>query len=285
MLAGARVSGHRRRRGSLTRGAKKCASRRAFSTSIRRRRCGPWARQTSPRRRAAGAVAGRDLSRSALAFRDAARAAGEFVRNAGLIAVVLWGAAALVEKVPLCALSAVIAHAAVKVAGVGDVGAAQERRRLGPGRDFGKGRAFVGTLVLGATHEAAPWRSRRRFYSCGRDRGGAEMTVPRGRAGGRPRRRVAVVAGLVSLDEEARSSLVVRVEAFVDVNLCGAPVSSRVRVRILFAAAGSAARRRALRVVHLLHRCDRALGARGNDAVVEAPGRPLLRRVGSSVQQ
>ena len=70
---------------------------------------------------------------------------------AALIAVVLWGAASLVETVPLCALSAVIAHAAVRLLEWGTLGRLWSRRHLGSGRDFCVWVvAFVGTLLLGA---------------------------------------------------------------------------------------------------------------------------------------
>ena len=182
---------------------------------------------------------------------------------AGLIAVVLWGAAALVEKVPLCALSAVIAHAAVRLlewenwgasgaaaasgvrAGLLRVGSGV-RGNAGVGRPVGLRRGPVATsLLLVLRTVAAP-----------------NLTVLRVEQAGGCAGEWRSSPALVSLDEEARSSLVVRVEG---------PLwyanAERFREQVeeleLFYSrrGGSPAGSGSVRVVHLLHRCDRALGA------------------------
>ena len=152
------------------------------------------------------------LSRSALAISLGVRSQVASLFAAGLIAVVLWGAAALVEKVPLCALSAVIAHAAVRLLEWETLGRLWSRRHLGSGRDFCVWVvAFVGTLVLGALWGCAVAVATSLLLVL-RTVAAPNLTVLRvERAGGRAGEWRSSPA-LVSLDEEARSSLVVRVE-------------------------------------------------------------------------
>ena len=152
------------------------------------------------------------LSRSALAISLGVRSQVASLFAAGLIAVVLWGAAALVEKVPLCALSAVIAHAAVRLLEWETLGRLWSRRHLGSGRDFCVWLvAFVGTLVLGALWGCAVAVATSLLLVL-RTVAAPNLTVLRvERAGGRAGEWRSSPA-LVSLDEEARSSLVVRVE-------------------------------------------------------------------------
>ena len=167
---------------------------------------------------------------------------------------------------PLCALSAVIAHAAVRLLEWETLGRLWSRRHLGSGRDFCVWVvAFVGTLVLGALWGCAVAVATSLLLVL-RTVAAPNLTVLRvERAGGRAGEWRSSPA-LVSLDEEARSSLVVRVEGplwYANAERFHEQVEE---LELFLAARRSPARRRALRVVHLLHRCDRALGARGNDA-------------------
>ncbi len=152
------------------------------------------------------------LSRSALAITLGVRSQVASLFAAALIAIVLWGAAALVEKVPLCALSAVIAHAAVRLLEWETLGRLWSRRHLGSGRDFCVWVvAFVGTLLLGALWGCAVAVATSLLLVL-RTVAAPNLTVLRvERAGGRAGEWRSSPA-LVSLDEDARSSLVVRVE-------------------------------------------------------------------------
>ena len=152
------------------------------------------------------------LSRSALAISLGVRSQVASLFAAGLIAVVLWGAAALVEKGAVVRPVGGDRPCRRQVVGVGDVGAPLEpqafgvrprllrvgggvRRHAGAGCLVGlrRGGRDVAFVVLRTV--AAP-----------------NLTVLRvERAGGRAGEWRSSPA-LVSLDEEARSSLVVRVE-------------------------------------------------------------------------
>ena len=91
------------------------------------------------------------LSRSATAISLGVRSQVASLFSAGLIASVLYGGASLVERVPLCALSAIIAHAAWGLLELQSVTKLWNRRHLGAGRDCCVWAvAFVGTLLLGA---------------------------------------------------------------------------------------------------------------------------------------